>query len=65
MKALSFCAAVLCVATTGCQSVPVAKADAGHDLRKMTRIENAARASGVTVIWINPPLLDKVAIVRN
>ena len=65
MKTLLSCAAVLCIATTGCQSVPVATAETPYDYLKMARIENAARASGVTVIWINPPTLDKLASAKN
>ena len=65
MKTLLSCAAIACIATTGCQSVPVAKAETPYDFQKMARIETAARASGVTVIWINPPLLDKLASAKN
>lgn len=65
MKTTLSCAAALCIATTACQSTPVATIDSAYDLDRMARIESAARAAGVTVMWINPPLLKKVEIARN
>ena len=62
MKFLSYRAAALCIATMGCQPIPVATADSDYDIEKMAHIENAARAAGVTVIWINPPVRKKVEI---
>ena len=56
MRIAVCCVAVLCVALTACQSAPVAKSESQYDLKKMALVEGAARASGVQVHWVNPPL---------
>jgi hypothetical protein len=42
--------------TTGCASIAAPQAsDDGIDHERMSKIETAAKATGVKVFWINPP----------
>ena len=56
MKIVSLCMVALSFALTACASVPAGPVASAYDVEYMARVERMARTSGVTVIWVNPPL---------
>ena len=68
MRNVLLCTILGCGFLGGCQSFPPLQTQmSNYDVAKMARIERAAAMSGVTVIWVNPPLLqgEKVAAVTR